>query len=346
MPDPDEQQPTPWNHEYGPEVDDLGMKLMDSYVPRLDDIDNKVKGPYVLVVEDRSSLQLDDRHLGAWRGGQQIVAALQAANDALLTLRMLVIEHRTIPMTALYPLLRACIESASLAIYLLEPKLRDDRLRRAYSVAYEDARLRSVNEIERGVANAKKKLGDIEKELRELVGERPALGDPTAFKFEQVQYGYLVGEAGAALERDPAVEIESDMSLLGMWQMLSGASHGKHWAMVQLLERSGAVVDDQDASAYVRMTTSPAVIAWFLERAIQAMEGALRLYGQRSKATWAQPEDAAEPASIPYIEQRKTRTFRRGRLKAEAAGMLAGEDLPDGGGVPAPAPGGGDTGNS
>ena len=108
------------------------------------------------------------------------------------------------------------------------------------------------------------------------------------------------------------------MSLLALWQLLSGLSHAKQWAMIEVLERSEAVVNEDDASAHVRLTTSPAVVAVFLERALQAIECALRLWGRRSHVWAAESEDAFEPASVPYVEQRREREERRAAGASDA----------------------------
>ncbi|HTL41781.1 MAG TPA: hypothetical protein VL294_09930 [Pseudolysinimonas sp.] len=310
MPETDEQ-PAQWNRVYGDHLDNMGMQLLGTYVPRIEEATEKLRGPYTTVIEPRSSLRLDDRFLGTWRGASLAQGAMGAAVDALQTLKFVAIENGVMPMTALYPLLRAVLESAALAIYLLSPPSRDERLRRSYLVAADDARLRSVYETERGSTSATEKLEEVRAEIRELIGARGTPGEPPAFRFARVEYSDLVAKASAVLDADTAVRIESEMSLLALWQLLSGLSHAKQWAMIEVLERSEAVVNEADASAHVRLTTSPAVIAVFLERALQAIECALRLWGRRSHAWTAEPEDVSEPASVPQVEQRREREERR-----------------------------------
>ncbi|MDO7883512.1 hypothetical protein [Antiquaquibacter soli] len=300
------RDPTEWNRVMGDDADELGMQLCRALFPRVDEANRKVTGVYCAIVDERSSLRLDDRYLGAWRGGGLHGVAFRAALDALMTVQ-LILEQNVIPMIGLYPLLRAAIENSALAIYLLEPVERDERLRRAYWVAAEDARLRYVHEREREAPDARDKLNGVKEEIRLLVGERPSLGEATDFRFDRVQYTDLVQLADRAVEADPAINIDRAMSMLGWWQVLSGLSHGKQWSYIYALERSGAVVDEEDESAQVLMTSSPAAIAVILERAIIALETALRLYGRRSKQAWNQPEDASEPPAVAYVEIRRAR---------------------------------------
>ncbi|MBC7594627.1 MAG: hypothetical protein H7288_11920 [Kineosporiaceae bacterium] len=92
------------------------------------------------------------------------------------------------------------------------------------------------------------------------------------------------------------------MKLIAWWQLLSGLSHGKQWAFVELMERSDAVADQANQSAHVKITSSAAGIALPLQLAVETLECALRLFGRRSKKTWNQPEDASEPETVSYSE--------------------------------------------
>ena len=291
-----------WNREYGDAADHMGLQLINAYSPRIDEVAAKQNGEYMAVIEDRSSLQLDDRYVGAWRGASLSAMSMGAALDSLQTLRALVLEAKVIPMTGLYPTLRAVVENAALAVYLLAPRERDERLRRTYRVAADETRLRRVFELEiasrkvvtservQATKDAKEKSDRIHAELIGMVSMRPSLGDPAKFTFPRVHFSTLVSIASDVLDADPSLdEIGSEMSLLAMWQLLSGLSHGKQWAMVAVLERTRAIVNERNCSAHVRLTTSPAVIAVFLERALQTLECAYRLYGRRSKAAWAEP---------------------------------------------------------
>lgn len=309
---------TEFNREFGPEMDEIGMAICRALFPRIADALSKFQGVYVAVVEERSSMKLDSRYLGAWRGGGLERTAMNAAIDSLQTVQ-LILETNTIPMLGLYPLLRAAIESASLAVYMLAPTERDERLRRTYRVADDDARWQGRYGVEVGRPGAQAQRDKIRAEIRELVRERGTLGDADTFPFPSLSYSGVVTTASEVIAADPAVRRHSDTSLLSWWQLLSGLSHGKQWAAITALERSGAVVDEADASASVVLTTSPAAIAVILERAIATLEAALRLYGQRSKADWAQPEDASEPHAVPYVEQRRARR-RRHAAASETAG--------------------------
>ena len=92
----------------------------------------KLDGVYLQVAEDRPSLRLDDRYLATWRTGCLHVAAMQVAVDSLLPvqaiLETVIAGTAILPMSGLYPVLRAAIESEALPIFLLDPDDRDERL--------------------------------------------------------------------------------------------------------------------------------------------------------------------------------------------------------------------------
>jgi hypothetical protein len=287
-----------------------GVALWQMMFPRIDEIGKKMQGEYVAVVDPGSSLGLDDRYLGTWRNGGLHVSALNAAYDSLVAIRTL-LETGELPMTALYPMLRAAIENASLAIYLLESKDRDERLLRSYRIADDDAKWRCVFATETGTEHAWVTRMLVRVEIEKLIKLRPSLGDPRKAKLGSPKYGDMVELAEAAVIADPAIKTDKRTPLLAWWQLMSGVSHGKAWAMIAVLERSEAIVDEENETAYVKMTSSTVVIGLALMRAVEVLETALRLYGQRSKATWAQPEDATEPARQTI---RQLRAQRRAQL--------------------------------
>jgi len=282
--------------------------LLAAYWLRVDGAAEKIRGGYLLDVEDKSSLRIDSRFLGAWRNGYLPVGALTAALDALETLRALIVDAKSIPMLGAYPVIRAVFETSATAIFLLAPNKRNDRLRRAYQVAANDARLRHTFEVGRagrdkgGKERADEKLEGVRGEIRLLVKSRKSMGAADKFLFPTLRYSTQVARVDGVLASDPAVTITSEVSCLSMWQLLSGLSHGEEWAKLEALERSGAVEDVADESAFLRLTTSPAVIAWFLERALVMLECALRLYGRRTVNAWNQLEDVREPAAVPYSQ--------------------------------------------
>jgi hypothetical protein len=233
------------------------------------------------------------------------VLAVAASLDAVCAIRAL-LETEKLPMTALYPLLRSAIENAALAIYLLEPESRDDRLRRSYRVAEDDAKgssnfrdlMADDDGSERHVepeSSATNSRDITRGEILRLIESRSSLGDPDAYRSEPLRYPDVVKVADSAMGEDKALDTSGGVSLFSWWQLLSGLRHGKQRAMLPILNRSDAIVDVADKSAEVKLTSSAVVITLVFQRATETLETALRLCGCRPKDTWNLPEDASEP---------------------------------------------------
>jgi hypothetical protein len=310
----DARDPIDFNRALGADTEAQGEQLIELMFPRITAAKDKIEGTHVLVIEDRSSLRMDDAYLGQWRGGALHTTAMGASLDALMTLQTLLepVLARTgaLPMTSLYPLLRSAIENASLAIYLLEPKSRDVRLLRSYKAAADDGKWQTVfmKEIGRENAECWKLRNTVY--IYKLIRLRL---NPTAPRTESLslpKYTELVKIADRAVAADPATRSTGEMPLVAWWQLLSGMSHGKFWAMRAALERSGAQVDAENESAYIRMTSSTAVVGLALQRAIETLETALNLYARRSLAVWAQPEDASEPTYVTMAARRRARNVQ------------------------------------
>ena len=308
MPDDDPlPPPTDYNRVVAPGSEEMAVHLMQLTFPRIEEAWHKLDCAYVKVVEARSSLRLDDRYLGWWRSGGLHVTSMFAAVDALKAVQTIlepvITGTGSLPMSALFPMIRAAIESASLAIYLLEPTGRDERLRRSYLVAAEDAKyLGTFGEALGRPTNMVR--ADAQAQIRQLLATRPSIEAGAPFSFDRVQYSDLVENADAAMAADPATPKVERMALIAWWKLLSGLSHGKQWAFVELMERSEAVVDEANESAHVKITSSAAGIAIPLQLAVEALEAALRLFGHRSKEAWNQPEDTSEPPAVSCTELR------------------------------------------
>ena len=208
MPD-DDQLPPPieYNRVIAPGSEEMAVELMQLMFPRIAEAWQKLDGAYLQVVETRSSLRLDDRYLGWWRAGGLHVTAMFAAVDALKAVQTIlepvIAGTGSLPMSALSPMIRAAIESASLAIYLLEPTRRDERLRRSYLVAAEDAKYLGTFGDALGRPRNTFHV-NAQAQIRQLLATRPSIEAGAPFSFHHVQYSDLVENADAAMAADPA----------------------------------------------------------------------------------------------------------------------------------------------
>jgi len=282
-----------FNSPSNEEQRETATRLWESQFPGLDTLREMLVGPYMRI-DPTSSLGLDARYLGSWGGGSLQQSALVASHSALTTART-VLETGSLPTTGLYPLFRTAVESASLAIYLVSPVSRDVRLERLYRIAAEESRLRKNHHLEFHSPHAYAIHEETLADLRTLIALRPSLGEPDALLVRAASNSEIVKQAGIVIAAHPSTTNDARAPLLSIWQALSGLSHAKHWAMLQYLSRSGAVLDGSPNRATVEMSSDAATIAYMMNQSAEALEVALRLYGERSSATHALAEDALEP---------------------------------------------------
>lgn len=281
-----------------PEQDAVAFALFDVAWSHLDDIEVYLNGQDMRV-DSGSSLYLDARHLGPYRGGGLHRSALSSSFDALRTVRLILdTQDRIIPMTGLYPLLRSGLENAALATYLLAPDERDERLLRAWREIAGEVRLQHKfrAQFDRSAADVTRTRWW--RELDQMMLTRPNIPRPSK-PLQPEPITSMMSAADIHVTADPAAaHLEHAMPLLAIWQLLSGLAHGRHWAAFAALAQSDPIPTADESIVTVQMTTRPSVVAMALLRAVMTLEAATRLYGRRAKRWTRQPEDSAEePAS-------------------------------------------------
>lgn len=295
--------PEGWNRQVGETTETAGLQQLNALWPRLDVAFSRLNGGGYMHAEPRSTLKLDDRYLGIWGEGTLHQVAINAALDGLLTVRSMIVDAETVPMTALYPVLRASIENAALALSMIGPVDRDQRLLASYrAMAYDTKRQRQFL-VNCGSPDARQTYDDAMDDIDALLALRPNLADLSARGLVLPSYTELVTAADERLATEPAHDRSHRWTLAALWQLLSGLSHGRAWAMLMALERSGAIVDPtpragiraaETRSGTVTQTTSVAVLAVISTQALELIESVIRLYGQRSRAHTALSADADE----------------------------------------------------
>ncbi len=250
-----------------------------------------------MTADASSSLGIDTAYLGPIGSGLHH-AALNSAVDALRTTRALLDTEGqvTFPLMGLYPLFRAALENAALAVYLLAPESRDDRLERAFREIAGDVRLREkfAAHFEDPDVGAGKR-DRWHQILADMLEGRPTVGPASVQQLKPATITSIVQEADAVVQTDAASERHTySMPLLALWQVQSGLSHGRHWATMQAHARSKPVVEADGSVSSLTFTARSSLVSVSLVRALDVLETALRLYGQRSTWWSARPEDAAE----------------------------------------------------
>lgn len=239
-------------------------------------------------IEPDSTLYIDDAFAHPLKASAAARMAVVAAIDHLRTLRLLV-ERGDIPLLAIFTLLRSAIETASVAIWLLESDDRDTRLLRLLQGAWQE-----VRDASNMMASFGTDVMDPPREAREehilrAHARRPRIGPESSFRSQpsitkKIERAQAI--VSSTIERNRLSSV-----VLGLWQGFSGITHGRSYAMQTILDREELAYDPATGVVDVHLTTGARSIVGSLSVTLDVVETALRLYGRRARAWTCQPED-------------------------------------------------------
>lgn len=178
-----------------------------------------------------SSLLEDDRVTGMYAMSHAVVSSLCSAVDDFHAVGALLVNARMIHTSALFTLLRAALENAATAVYLLAPKDRPTRVERRLKLQWADyldaEKAREVMgqaDVERQRARRQKlqdiarSAGLLEQTVKNLLARPPG-------------YAAIIEEAGKAAFGDHGAIATVT------WMADSGIAHGRTWANLAIFER-------------------------------------------------------------------------------------------------------------
>jgi hypothetical protein len=128
-------------------VTDVGLKILSRVFAMVEAWRNRIheRPPSP---EAGSSLAGDDKATDPSRLSHAVIALLISAVDHFETLRLVVEEQHALPARGGFTLLRVALENAAVAVWLLAPGLRDERvfrlLRWEWADAVDHAKVRKV----------------------------------------------------------------------------------------------------------------------------------------------------------------------------------------------------------
>jgi hypothetical protein len=182
--------------------------------------------PGALSMQPPSSLAADDLAANPFHVSHAAIHGIAGAVDHLHSLRMLIKTAASLHTFAPFTLNRAAIEGAAVAIWLLAPRTRDERIRRRLTLATQNARDFEPVVTTLGQAPS---LSDRLDEIRNVARKGPSL-DPDGIVGVPRGFGRIIQEAGAE------TAIGSDFAVI-CWKACSGITHNRQWAAVNLLDR-------------------------------------------------------------------------------------------------------------
>lgn len=216
-----------------------------------------------------SSLGRDDDLAAPFKPSQVTRRALANATEHLDALRMLLVEvgvqHPAVPFT----LLRAAIETAATAIWVLDPQgRRPERVLRALRLALKEASDQNRLEVTMG-STPSRPFADRKARILEVAGG--GIGPDT--KVTQPTSKEIVESAEASTGRN--------VGLYAAWQICSGFAHGRLWSTLAVQDRE-AVSESDDGDLMLRITGSTKALTWALTLSITAVMQGAELYRKRA----------------------------------------------------------------
>lgn len=209
----------------------------------------------------------DDQATNPYHLSHAVETALSHSLDHLHALRTSIEDANTIHMVAPFTLMRAALENAALASWLLLPENREDRIRRRMQLAIEDAadgyqvRLLTEDAI----------VGETFEQRRErLVGIGVAQGlSRDSLLGGKPKWKSIVREAGAACQfgADDAEVV---------WRLCSGFTHGRMWSMLAALTRTE--VSEVDDVFEIRMNAPASAVLYVAKGAADMFASASTLH--------------------------------------------------------------------
>lgn len=208
-----------------------------------------------LLVEPGSRTFEDDAVLLPYNLSHSVTGAIASALDHFLALDALV-RTPPLPMAAPYTLMRAALENAALALWLLTPAERQERVIRCLLLQIDDAADSNAAREAAGIPHPKsfsERRSEIVSHAEQhgvpverLLGKRPG------WRSKVVDVGAVTGLGASDLE--------------ATWRWLSGYTHGRRWAHLTFGRRE-EVSEDADGNRQLRISASIPALA---SAAIQA----------------------------------------------------------------------------
>lgn len=226
-----------------------------------------------------SPMSADDQALDWMQLSHAAWSSLSNAVDNLHTFRSVAISGSgtefnvtTRPYGAYAPL-RATVENAATALYLLGPANRNERLTRRLRLYIQDGRY--VDGINDALGN--KRPCAVDERLAKMATIIAARSLDQTIIASRIGYAEIVGRASECVDRTPG-------QAKAMWQILSGLTHGQLWATLAVTDYETLSTQITDRALNNRVTSSVAKYAGFCATACVWVGAAFDLYDRRCSA--------------------------------------------------------------
>lgn len=219
-----------------------------------------------------SSLNGDDKATAPHQLSHRAHLAIFTAVEHQAALRAHVHDARTLFGAASFTLLRAAVENAAVAVWLLAPKPRPERVMRSLQLRWQELGYQESVATENG-----------------LVPKRPFADRRDELRKQAIRLTRNQGLNGRMMKPPPINEIIASVDTelgttpqtLAVWRICSGLAHGQVWATMSALDKEVSRSADPGV-ANVRVTASWGVVHWAAMTAGNLTAEAIRRYETRA----------------------------------------------------------------
>jgi hypothetical protein len=224
-----------------------------------------------------SPLAADDRVCAPFHVSHAVWMALSHAVDNLHAFRTLTLTGgpndfrlSTRPYGA-YPNLRATVENASVALWLLGPASRNERVLRRLRWALDNARNR--DRLATDMPSVARTYADTEASVNTVATSR---GIALSACKAPPRFNEIVRDAGPLAHFEPS-------GAVAIWRVLSGMTHGDVWATFSVAEKE-RLFQMSDGVQALHLTTSVDVVVTLCEVGVVFVGSTLDLLSRRQTA--------------------------------------------------------------
>jgi hypothetical protein len=219
-----------------------------------------------------SALAGDDKRTDPYQTGHSAWHSVSHAVDHLHMLRSVLRDAGTIHMYAPYSVIRAALENASAAVWLLAPANRKERILRRLRLATVD--IKAGEDVKDLINHPGPRSRQERIDQLHTIARREGVDNPDNVK--RVGYGEIVKAAGG---HTSVTEETAEV----IWRLCSGFTHGDPWATLSAshrVELPGA----PPGVGHLRIEADMASLLLCALTALRMTEHAWRLYDERSRS--------------------------------------------------------------
>lgn len=245
----------------------MAQELLKDLFTKIEQAHERAKDRDRFTVEPGSSLAGDNRATQPYQLSHTVVAAMNQAVEHLHTIRALIVGAGVMHPAAPFTLARAAIETASIAVWLMSPSSRKERVMRRLRLALEDAKDSDRAGAEIGspsnLAVARRRLDGL---------AAAAANDP----------GYTLKSGVNTTDIVRAADTQVDRThVLTAWRVCAGFSHGRIWTTLAVLDRNEVPNEGEPDVMHLYVTNSLPKLHWVVATSWKVVDHAQELYQER-----------------------------------------------------------------